>query len=471
MSNSLFGGPSGPLGAVGEFKVLKRQPDSKKAELLLMKIHSLVKPIMKKHGWYLPTLAEFFPTEPGLLGMNINRGEKILIRLRPHDDPYSFMPLEESLIGTMLHELTHNLRGPHDDAFFKILDGLQDEYDALRAKGYSGEGFLGNGRRVGEGVAHDTGVSMREARERMLKGIEDRERVRKVLGTGGKLGGRVPETKGRRMGEVLAEAAERRARARKGCGSDDAHNHPSGSKKEDLPPALQAEVDQAERDSRVVVIDLTASSDGEDEDEVQWPPAGPSGEGRVKSEPQEEQLPSPGKRRPRAPSSSSGIEVVSPKRPAPEKPPASSSSSSSSRPSASSSSKPSFPFTAGRTLGSSAASSALPSSSSTSRPLNRTLNPQPAWYCPSCTFGNLSPLSLACEVCLSERPPGTVVTGAALDLGLPPRASASLRGRGRETERAVLGDGWACEACSTRNEHVFWTCSTCGRVKRSSERG
>lgn len=45
------------------------------------------------------------------LGININRGQKICIRLRPANDPNSFLPLEEELIGTMLHELTHNHRG------------------------------------------------------------------------------------------------------------------------------------------------------------------------------------------------------------------------------------------------------------------------------------------------------------------------------------------------------------------------
>lgn len=192
-------------GEVGAITVLKSQPRADEALDLLRKIHSLVKPIMKKHGWHLPVLSEFFPKNPGLLGININGGAKICIRLRPADDPSSFLPLEESLIGTMLHELTHNVRGPHDDVFFKQLDALQDEYDELRAKGYSGEGFLGRGNRVGEGVAHDTGVSIREAREKALRNFEERERVRKVLGKGGRLGGATPETRGKRMGDILAE--------------------------------------------------------------------------------------------------------------------------------------------------------------------------------------------------------------------------------------------------------------------------
>ena len=83
---------------------------------------------MRKHGWYLPTLAEFFPNQTNLLGasrrrgslsrcgcsrargagVNVGGGHKICIRLRPANDPHSFLPLEDMLIGTMLHELSHN---------------------------------------------------------------------------------------------------------------------------------------------------------------------------------------------------------------------------------------------------------------------------------------------------------------------------------------------------------------------------
>lgn len=105
----------------------------------------------------------------------------------------------------MLHELTHNVRGPHDEVFFKQLDALWDEYEALQKSGYSGEGFLGKGNRVGEGVSHDKGISVREAREKALRKVEERDRVRKVLGTGGKLGGAAPDVKGKRRGDILAE--------------------------------------------------------------------------------------------------------------------------------------------------------------------------------------------------------------------------------------------------------------------------
>ncbi|GAA5854077.1 hypothetical protein JCM9279_004374 [Rhodotorula babjevae] len=447
-------------GEVGSITALKSQPRADEALDLLRKIASLVKPIMRKHGWFLPTLSEFFPKNPNLLGVNSNGGMKICIRLRPQHDPSSFLPLEDSLIGTMLHELTHNVRGPHDDVFFKQLDALQDEYDELRAKGYSGEGFLGDGRRVGEGVGHDKGVSVREAREKALRNFEERERVRKVLGTGGRLGGAAPDTKGRRMADVLADAAERRQRAKKTCGGDDAHDHPSGSSKADLPPEVQDDINRAERDSRTVVLDLT--EDSGDEDDALIVVAGPSGSSsrtRVKPDPD-----GPDPQR----SSSPELEVLPAKRSAdrPSSPPnkrrapsaaAARTSSGSRAPSSSATAStaslapPARGHDAPRARCTAApaasTSSAAPRAASTSTSTSNSS----AWPCALCTYLNPSALSLTCAMCLTARPSST----------LPPARRA----------RVAEDDGWECHACSTVNGHVFWSCSTCGTVKTSSAIG
>jgi hypothetical protein len=37
----------------------------------------------------------------------------VQVRLRPAKDPLSLLPYED-VLGTMLHELVHNVRGPHD---------------------------------------------------------------------------------------------------------------------------------------------------------------------------------------------------------------------------------------------------------------------------------------------------------------------------------------------------------------------
>ena len=50
---------------------LKNKPREKEALAYLQRVASLVKPIMRKHNWTLPVLAEFFPTDPGLLGISL----------------------------------------------------------------------------------------------------------------------------------------------------------------------------------------------------------------------------------------------------------------------------------------------------------------------------------------------------------------------------------------------------------------
>lgn len=49
-------------------------------------------------------LSEFFPGNPGLLGLNVNRGAEVKIRLRPARDAGSFYDWNH-VLGTMLHEV------------------------------------------------------------------------------------------------------------------------------------------------------------------------------------------------------------------------------------------------------------------------------------------------------------------------------------------------------------------------------
>ena len=53
---------------VKSFTHLKDRPKADEALRILQRIASLVEPIMRKHGWVLPVLSEFFPEDPNLLG-------------------------------------------------------------------------------------------------------------------------------------------------------------------------------------------------------------------------------------------------------------------------------------------------------------------------------------------------------------------------------------------------------------------
>ncbi|CAG8768124.1 8615_t:CDS:2 [Cetraspora pellucida] len=196
------------------FKSLERYRNHAEALELLKKLASHVKPIMQKHNWKVGVLEEFFPQDQRLLGININRGEKICIRLRPHYDESRFIDFND-LIGTLLHELTHNKYGPHDAAFYKQLDELHDEYDELLINGKAGEGFYGSSYKVGQGVSHNDTPAM--ARQKALKAAE----LRKIMTHGGiKLGGVGWEHHGVPMRELTAVAAERRQNDMVWCGSE-----------------------------------------------------------------------------------------------------------------------------------------------------------------------------------------------------------------------------------------------------------
>ena len=115
---------------------LKRQSRTDEAGFLLKRLSMHVAPMMVARKWRVIILKEFLPKDANLLGMNVNHGQRILIRrnftgtagfclllyllyhasppyyihfailVRPADALDSFYPYE-FILGTMLHELVH----------------------------------------------------------------------------------------------------------------------------------------------------------------------------------------------------------------------------------------------------------------------------------------------------------------------------------------------------------------------------
>ena len=100
------------------------------AQKILEKVHDLCKPIMIKYKWKVQLLTEFFPKDTHLLGLNVNKGAKICVRLRPASNRDAFLPYN-SIVGTFLHELTHMKIGPHNASFYKLLDQLWTECETI----------------------------------------------------------------------------------------------------------------------------------------------------------------------------------------------------------------------------------------------------------------------------------------------------------------------------------------------------
>lgn len=191
-------------------------PRGDSALKMLRQVASLVKPIMRKRGWKVQILAEFLPPEANLLGLNINRGHKICIRLRYHNNPDLFLPLEQ-VVDTMLHELSHNVWGEHDGNFHRLWDELRDEWETLTRKGYTGEGFLTEGKRLGGGRAPPPPHEMR----RLARASAEKRQAQNKLtkGSGQRLGGAPLHTMGGDVRQVIADQVSRRNTINKGCAS------------------------------------------------------------------------------------------------------------------------------------------------------------------------------------------------------------------------------------------------------------
>lgn len=197
---------------VTEFQHDKSKPRESEALFMLRKIASLVKPVMRNRGWKIHRLCEFHT--PNLLGLNQRYGSniKIFLRLRHNGDSAQFLPLDQ-VTDTMLHELAHIVIGPHNAQFHALWNQLRDELTELVMKGYTGEGFLSRGHRLGGGLAR---VPPHEARRRAAAAAQRRQAL--SAGSGKRLGG-TPVEQNVDMREVIARAAERRLNITQGCAS------------------------------------------------------------------------------------------------------------------------------------------------------------------------------------------------------------------------------------------------------------
>ncbi|KAJ1730473.1 hypothetical protein LPJ61_002989 [Coemansia biformis] len=203
---------------VGAIHALKRRPDPDSALRLLQRIGAQVLPIMRQRGWRVKVLREFYPRTPNLLGLNVNQGAEIRLRLRcPHNDA-QFLPYGD-LLGTMLHELVHIVRAPHDATFYRLLDTLKAEAEALMARGYTGDGFFSGGQRLGAGCSHN--VPRHQQRDKAVLAIEERRRQASLAGPPRTLAGPagwLALQAHRTPGQMAAMALERRLSDERWCG-------------------------------------------------------------------------------------------------------------------------------------------------------------------------------------------------------------------------------------------------------------
>lgn len=304
-------------------------------------------------------------------------------------------------------------------------------------KGYTGEGFLSQGKRLG-----GTRIPLDEARRQARAAAEQRRALAK--NSGKRLGG-APVLRGTDMRKVRADAAQRRIEVTQGCASGTDRSTELAEEASRNGFRTKAEEDDANEQAILqAFIELIQEEEREKYGTSYVPPSqeNPAGPRRDTS--------------PRPPSGHDDVQITSSTTPAADPP----------------------------------ASSTNATNASYESP----------WACPTCTLEN-PPNFLCCEVCAAERPAplntkaaeSTARTGPARNVPPKPpaekkrpppdierdestprntfsfknrtRALDSLSSLDREVNKRPLG--WVC-SCGTFMETQWWTCSLCGKMKPSS---
>eukprot|EP00884_Botryococcus_braunii_P000953 jgi/Botrbrau1/10859/Bobra.0025s0037.1 len=216
------GGSSKDDYRVHEFRTLGKSEDAK-AKRLLEDIAWHVQPVMMKRKWQCACLSEFTPKNSSLRGINYGGGDgksrEIKLRLRQVGDEKSFYDFEDLLL-VMLHELAHNVFGPHNQDFYKLLDEITAECQEFKAKGIggTGQGFdaPAAGKSGGKGFgAHN--ADLRGMRVARLKAAEERQRVNSIMPKGARRLGGDSRFRMRSPKEAAAAAAMRREEDNRWC--------------------------------------------------------------------------------------------------------------------------------------------------------------------------------------------------------------------------------------------------------------
>jgi hypothetical protein len=262
------------------------------AKSLLERVLGEFLPIIQRRGYNVTTVSEMCCCGDGdgrkqKMGNNVwgynqttwrggGKSHEIHLRLRhPQAHESRFFPYED-VAGTMAHELAHCERGPHDDKFFKIMEGILDEHASVMASGLAGGSSNAGSSNAGSSNAgsttqHDTfsGNGQR------LGGNGNAKKSRLLEGVGRKLGGDNSFQQWMTPAEAAVAAAEARQRQLRLRGTrccrpcvieitdDDDSKKPAAMTKK--PPQKAGTQPAKKRRAVPDCIDLTADSDDDDD--------------------------------------------------------------------------------------------------------------------------------------------------------------------------------------------------------------
>lgn len=336
--------------------------------------------------------------------------------------------------------LCHIAHGPHNRDFHALWNQLRDEHEELIRKGYTGEGFLSQGKRLG-----GRNIPLDEAR-RLARAAAERRRTLSA-GSGQKLGG-APLLRGSDVRKVIADAAQRRIDVTNGCASGSGESEKLAEEASRNGFRTKAEEDDAnERAIMQAYIEMIQEEEREKYGSSYVPPS---------------------QQNPAGPRSNVYPESMRPP-PIPSR------------------TKPLKRFASSGTL--SGTSSELIS--------ERGREDEEPWNCQICTLEN-PPAYLCCDACGTERPtpsltaqsrlvadsrrvstkretskPRSRLASEALAnndasrvLSFKSDTSEKIAGLERSSAKKPLG--WLCHVCGAFMETEWWTCSACGTMKAAS---
>lgn len=373
-----------------------------------------------------------------------------------------------------MHELSHIVFGPHDHNFNNLWNELREEHQSLLAKGYTGEGFLSHGNRLG-----GKRIPLDEMRRQARIAAEKRKATSNVNAGGHRLGGHAV-ARGVDMRKVIADAATRRNSITEGCASGTSEAGRLVNQAEQDGFRTKAEEDDA---NDLAIAQALQELMEEEEMHRLEQLCAPTGGGGLAwdrenglsfdTDPPRNSSPglswTPGQGLSLSPAPSSNSAPRNSQRRPLSRLVTNVSSDSRSRPNS----------TAGRPT------SRLITEDEEAR-RNKALSPSPPlvtppppvaadkWACPQCTLHN--PLEhLACGACGLEQPPQPIPQNkrygpSHVPASLPkPPPAAGLRGPDVTPFEPAKGRiGWNCLNCGTFMEHQWWTCSLCGTMKADS---
>ncbi|SCV02937.1 LAME_0H06414g1_1 [Lachancea meyersii CBS 8951] len=240
---------------VGKLAVMQRKPNRDYALAILKDIAHQVSLLMRENHFKVGQLVEFYPKNKRLLGMNVNGGSKIMLRLRQPFDEDQFLSREQ-ILGTMLHELAHNVCGPHNAAFYRKLDELMARQWVIEQRGLF-DGFVGRGRKLGARPrARIPGFVLGDSSSNNNRGVN-------VLGGGDDgsgnsgLSGTLESKLRNSAKEMAALAAQQRAKDAQWCGRSKIDEEPDIKELEFIDLDSDDEPGSSASSKEPEVIDLT----------------------------------------------------------------------------------------------------------------------------------------------------------------------------------------------------------------------